>query len=127
VAFGLIGGLVGISVAMLFLNDPEERVHVYLDNSLPLFFCGLIVGCMIGVLMMTGYEDRPRARRTIEVAAFALLCAAVAAPSGWIVGELRFPRMSEKGMGVAAAGGFAFGLLIGAIRRHRPEPESTQS
>jgi hypothetical protein len=127
VVFSLIGGLVGISVAMLFLNDSHARAHVYLDNSLPPFFCGLIVGCMVGVMMMKAYEDRPRTRGAIEVAAFALLCSAIAAPFGWIVGELRFPRISEKGMAVAAAGGLAFGLIVGAVRRHRPEPESTQS
>jgi hypothetical protein len=127
VVFSLIGGLGGISVAMLFLSDPEGRAHVYLDNSLPPFFCGLIVGCMIGVMMMKAYEVRPRIRRTIEVAVFAMLSAAVAAPFGWIAGELQFPRSSEKGMAVAAAGGFAFGLIIGAVRRRCPDPESTQS
>ena len=48
VAFTLIGGSAGICWAMLYCQEPQERAHVYLDDSMPALFGGLFAGCLVG-------------------------------------------------------------------------------
>jgi hypothetical protein len=48
VLFTLIGGAVGICSAMLYRQERGERVHVYLDYSMPLLIGGAFAGCFAG-------------------------------------------------------------------------------
>ena len=44
VAFTVIGGAMGICWAMLYRQEPQERAHVYLDDSFPCLFAGAAAG-----------------------------------------------------------------------------------
>ena len=48
VACKLIGGAAGICLGMLYRQEPGERAHVYLEDSLPLLAGGAVAGCLTG-------------------------------------------------------------------------------
>ena len=46
VAFGLIGGALGVSLAMLLHHQPNDCHRVYIDDSVPIAFLGGALGAL---------------------------------------------------------------------------------
>ena len=114
VVFTLVGTLGGVAVAMLRYQQPLERVHVYLDDSLPVAAGGAVLGGLAGVGVMAACERWPRLRRWATVGAASRLAAGIGAPLGWIVGDAAFDdRVPRTGMALGAALGVVVGGLIG--------------
>jgi hypothetical protein len=111
--FTLSGALIGISTAMLYRQEPQERAHVYLEDSLPLCIQGTLAGCVVGLAVMGTYKWINYVRPMIEIVATAVLCASICAPFGWIIGDRQTERVPHDGMVIAASCGFFFGLLVG--------------
>jgi hypothetical protein len=87
VAGTLIGGAVGVCLAMLYRQEPEARAHVYIDDSLPLLLGGAVLGCLAGVCMLALCKWWPWAISPLTVLVMTLLGAAILAPIGWIAGD----------------------------------------
>ena len=123
----LAGAGAGVCGAMLYLHDPRERAHVYLQYSLPVAIAGLVGGAVAGQAVAAACTRRPRLVPAAEVAAATILGAAVVAPLGWIVGDLRAERLGAEGMAIGAVVGAAIGLVLGVVqtrpdRRQLTEP-----
>jgi hypothetical protein len=126
--FTLAGAALGISWAMLYRQEPKERAHVHLDDSMPALVGGAAVGFIIGWAVSGLCRWRPGLRPAVEVLAVALLCGSVAAPIGWIVGDSREVREPRRGMLWGAGAGIAVGLGAGLVQwradRRRAVPSS---
>lgn len=123
----LIGGAAGVSSAMLYRQYPLERAHVHIDDSLPLLVGGAALGGLAGACVFAACRRWPRVVPALTVLATTALGAAIAAPLGWIAGDLRMERMPRQGMSAGAAVGAVGGLLVGLAqslvdwRRRRAE------
>jgi len=128
VACTLIGGAVGICLAMLYHQEPNERAHVYLEDSLPLLVGGLVFGCLGGVCIFAASARWPWLLLGLTMLVMTLLGAAIAAPLGWIAGDTGMERTPREGMAVGAAIGAAGGLVCGGVQllidwlRRRADP-----
>jgi hypothetical protein len=112
----LIGGAVGICLAMLYRQEPIERVHVYLDDSMPFLIGGAIIGCSVGVVVQSACQRWPRLLPTATLLAMTLLGAAISAMFGWIFGDRAFERAPREGMATGAIFGAAGGFVLGVIQ-----------
>lgn len=114
VAFLLVGAAVGISWAMLYRQEPQERAHVYLDDSLPPAMAGAAAGLMFGGAVSAVCRRWPGLNSAVGVLIAALLCASVAAPMGWIVGDSQQERAPCAGMlwGACCGAGVGIGLAL---------------
>jgi hypothetical protein len=137
IVFLLTGAGAGLCVGMLTRNDSEFRVH--LEDSMPLVILGGCAGALLGGGVAAACTCRPRLVRPAGLASIVLLCAAVAAPLGWIVGtevaSARLPRADSKedvqhlpplGMAVGAGIGCVLGLASGVaqVRKDRRRPSA---
>ena len=116
VACAVIGGAAGVCLAMLYRQEPNERAHVYLDDSLPLLAGGAVLGCLAGLCIFAACRRWPWVRSGLTVLVMTVLGAGIAAPFGWIAGDMGRERMPREGMAVGAAIGAAGGLVSGAVQ-----------
>ena len=123
VACTLIGGLAGICLGMLFRQEPNERAHVHLEDSVPFLLGGAVAGCLAGVYVFTACTRWPRAQPLMNILVMTVLGAAISAPIGWMIGDQGMERLARKGMAVGAAigmgGGLSFGILQSLTDRRR--------
>jgi hypothetical protein len=119
VTFSLVGGSVGLCWAMLYLADPNERVHVYLDDSALPVVVGVFLGLLIGWIVSAVIRSRPLLARCAAVLAATLLCAAMGGPIGWIVGDGLQKRSPTEGMNWGAVVGALVGLILGVVHWFR--------
>jgi hypothetical protein len=128
-ACAVIGGAVGVCLAMLYRQEPGERAHVYIEDSLPLLVSGTVVGCFVGVCISAACRRWPRVAPGLTVLVMTVLGAGIVAPLGWIAGDLGSPRMPRVGMAVGAALGAVGGLVSGGVQllidrlRRRAKPD----
>lgn len=130
VAFTLIGGAAGICWAMLYRQEPEERAHVYLNDSSPCLLAGAAAGSLVGLLVLQACTRWSRLLPVITVVASVLMGVGIMAPIGWIAGDSRLKREPQAGMIIGAMIGAAVGLVVGSLqafadhRGRRAEPFS---
>src|SRR5205823_4646802 len=67
VACAVIGGAAGVCLAMLYRQEPNERAHVYLDDSLPLLAGGAVLGCLAGLCIFAACRRWPWVRSGLTV------------------------------------------------------------
>ena len=115
-ACSLIGGGAGVCLAMLYRQEPLERAHVYLDDSLPFFLGGVLGGLLVGVWIHAICLQWPSAMPWLSVPVMTLLGAAILAPVGWIAGDTAVERASREGMLWGALMGAAGGLAAGVVQ-----------
>src|SRR6476660_2699534 len=96
VACALIGGAAVVCLAMLYRQEPQERAHVYLDDSLPLLTSGVILGCLAGVCISALCNRWPRVLPGLTVLVMTVMGAAIVAPFGWIAGDTGRERMPRE-------------------------------
>jgi hypothetical protein len=127
VVFGLVGAGGGVCLAMLYRQDPLARAHIDLDDSLPFFLAGTIVGSLFGCLVSAICNYWPRLVRWAGMSSILLLGAAFTAPLGWIVGDSAAERIPREGMiGGAVVGaipGCVAGIIQLALDRMQPRIE----
>jgi hypothetical protein len=116
IVFGLVGAGSGVSLAMLYRQEPMERAHVYIDDSLPFFLAGAMVGCLFGGLVLAICTCCPRLVRGAGMSSIILLGAAFTAPLGWIVGDSAAERVPQDGMIGGAVVGAVLGCVVGVIQ-----------
>jgi hypothetical protein len=127
IIFLLIGAGVGLSVGMLTHNKSPYQVHF--DESLPLMFLGSFAGVLVGCGVTGACVCWPWLVRPLGLVSTALLCAAFAAPLGWIVGtgvasdRLPHAEVEEEvgylpplGLAVGASVGATMGLALGVMQ-----------
>jgi hypothetical protein len=117
VACTLIGAALGICAGMLYHQYPLERAHVDLDDSMPLFIRGAILGCIAGAVVFAICERWTGLLPAASVLALILLGATATAPFGWIIGDMREDQQPRKGMIYGAAIGAVIGLTLGLIQQ----------
>jgi hypothetical protein len=131
VVFTLAGAATGVCLAMLYRQDYQERATVHLDDSRPFVVLGAAAGALVGYGVSAACARWPKLVRITTVTSAALLGAAITAPLGWIVGDLRTERSAREGMAVGAAAGgvlgFALGLAQVLLDRWRPSGEASQN
>ena len=88
VACAVIGGAAGVCLAMLYRQEPNERAHVYLDDSLPLVDGGAAVGCLVGQCIFVACMRWPWVVPCLTLLVMTVLGAGIVAPFGWIAGDL---------------------------------------
>jgi hypothetical protein len=131
VVYALVGAGCGVCFAMLLWQEPVERAHVFLDDSVHLALPGLVAGALAGVAASAACSRWPGAAPGVSMASTALLGASIAAPLGWIVGDLLDGRFAREGMAVGALVGFCLGLVFAAAqarqdgRRRTPDARPT--
>src|SRR5262249_26819527 len=126
--FALIGAASGISVGMLFFHVPGED-RVYIEVGLSAMLAGACIGVAIGQAVSQVCSRKPKLVPFAGSTSFVLLCAALAAPLGWIAGgivshtrvwftemEGRFPEPQVLGMAAGAALGGFVGITLGGIQ-----------
>ena len=121
----LVGASGGVCGAMLYRQDPGEWARVHLGDSLPLALAGLVGGAAAGGVVGRACARWPRVVPAVGVGAAALLGAALAAPLGWIAGDLGTERLARQGMAAGAGVGAVVGLVfgLGQLRLdRRPSP-----
>jgi len=129
VACAVIGGAAGVCLALLYRQEPNERAHVYLDDSLPLLVSGAVLGCLVGACIFAACSRWPWVLPGLIVLVMTVMGAAIVAPFGWIAGDMGRARMPREGMAVGAAIGAAGGLVCGGVQllidwlRHRTDPD----
>jgi hypothetical protein len=124
VVFTLAGAATGVCLAMLFRQEPEERAHVYIDDSLPFVVSGATAGALAGYGVLAACARWPKLVQIATVASAALLGAVMTAPLGWIVGDLGAERLAREGMAVGAGAGGLLGFALGMIQmRQDSSPE----
>src|SRR5258708_6004102 len=96
--FALVGAGVGICLAMLFRNAPDERSHVYIDDSMPFFIGGCIGGVLVGCVVSAACARWAALNPALGMVSTVLLGAAMTAPLGWIVGDEATGRFPVTGM-----------------------------
>jgi hypothetical protein len=116
VVFTLIGAGTGVCLAMLFHQDPSERAHVYIGDSLPFAIGGIVLGTLVGCGVSAACTRWPRLLWPLGVVSVTLLGAAMTAPIGWILGDSGAERFPREGMTIGAAVGAALGLVLGAVQ-----------
>jgi hypothetical protein len=116
VVFTLLGAAVGICLAMLYRQEPQERAHVYLDDSMPLVLLGAVAGALVGCGVSAACARWPGLVRIATVAFAALLGAAITAPLGWILGDMGAERLPREGMAAGAGIGGVMGLALGVAQ-----------
>jgi hypothetical protein len=116
IVFAVVGASVGLSLAMLFRQDPRERAHVPLDDSMPFFVWGTVAGCGFGCMVVVVCACWPRLVPVAGMVALTLLGAAVGAPLGWIEGDSGVERLPQYGMICGVAVGAVLGAGIGVIQ-----------
>ena len=102
VIFTLVGAGGGICLAMLYRQEPQERAHVHLDDSLPLVLLGAVTGSLAGSGVPAICARWPRFVQVAGVVSVTLLCTAITAPLGWIIGDMGKERLPHEGMTVGA-------------------------
>jgi hypothetical protein len=116
VAFTLIGGAIGICWAMLYRQEPQERAHVYLDDSFPCLCAGAAAGFLVGLIVFTACARWPALLSIATVVIATLLGAGIIAPIGWIAGDSGIDRQPRQGMMNGAVTGAAIGLILGVLQ-----------
>jgi hypothetical protein len=101
---------------MLYRQEPNERAHVYIDDSLPLLANGAVLGCLVGVCIFAACRRWPWVLPGLTVLVMTVMGAAIMAPFGWIAGDMVRARMPREGMAIGAAIGAAGGLLSGGVQ-----------
>jgi hypothetical protein len=114
--FPMVGAGAGVCWAMHYRYDNAERARVSLEASGPLALLGLIVGAGVGGVVRSAAERWPRIAPAVVVLSAGLLAAALAAPLGWIVGDMTASRAGNAGMLIGAVGGALVGLIVGATQ-----------
>lgn len=116
VAFLLIGAGTGVSLAMLYRQDPRDQARVAIDDSLPFALSGAAAGGFLGCGVMGVYRLWRRLRPLVELLALTLLGGAAAAPIGWIIGDSNVGRMSLEAMTRGAMFGAMIGFSLGIMQ-----------
>jgi hypothetical protein len=112
----LAGTSAGVCWAMLFRHSTNEPARVSLEDSRPPALIGLFAGAAVGGLLRAACSRWPRVAPGASVIASGLLGAALMAPLGWIVGDMRAGRFGEAGMFIGIMGGALTGLAVGAVQ-----------
>jgi hypothetical protein len=116
VAFTFIGGAAGILWAMLYRQEPQERAHVYLEDSFPAAFVGAAAGCLIGVIVFAACARWPGLLSAASLVVAIFLGAGIMAPMGWIAGDSGSQRLPREGMRNGAMAGAGIGLVAGVLQ-----------
>jgi hypothetical protein len=127
VAFLLIGASAGICWGMLERHDAAERAHVHWEESVPRAIAGGIAGALAGWAVAGACTKRPSLAAAATVVTGLSLGAAIAAPLGWIVGDMRQNRVGAMGMAIGAVVGAVIGMVCGvaqSFQEGRREAES---
>ncbi|HXD85424.1 MAG TPA: hypothetical protein VN641_02950 [Urbifossiella sp.] len=102
---------------MIFLSDPEGRVMI--DQGMLMVVGGGMLGAAIGVLARSQYLRMKRGQRIACLAMMTFLGACVAAPIGWLSGNVgaktsyELKKRSADRMGWGIALGSGIGLFLG--------------
>lgn len=91
--FAACGGLIGISVGMIWFSNQDGRVVI--EDGFRLLMCGSILGVVAGVGARRIYSRLKRGRSAAYILAMMLLVGSIGAPVGWIAGEATAPRAGE--------------------------------
>jgi hypothetical protein len=114
VAFTLVGAAGGICWAMLY--RASGILYVYIGDSLPPALAGAYVGLMVGWTIAEVCRKWSWLRPAVEVLTATLLCGSMAAPLGWIAGDIPHQRDPRSGMLWGAVCGAVVGLGVGLVQ-----------
>src|SRR5262249_28202295 len=121
------GAGVGLSVGMLTHNEPPYQIHF--DDSVPWMLLGGFSGMLVGCGVTGACARWSRLVRPMGLISTVLLCTALAAPLGWIVGtgvaskrlphadvEADVQHLPPLGLAIGAGVGATMGLALGVMQ-----------
>lgn len=118
--FAIIGGLIGISVGMIWFADRESELgRVDINTGAVVLIVGASFGSLLGVGAKRVYSGIGHTRTAFFLLTLALLGGSIGAPIGWIAGSLNpqsreeFEQLSTSRMLWGTAIGAGIGLVFG--------------
>jgi hypothetical protein len=96
--------------------EPQERAHVYLEDSFPCLCAGAGAGFIVGLIAFKACARWPPLLSIATVVIPSLLCAGIVAPMGWIAGDNGIHRQPREGMMKGAVTGAVIGLVLGVLQ-----------
>ena len=121
--FAVVGGLIGISIGMIWLSDTAGNVK--LETGVPLLIGGLFFGAVAGAGLKAIYSRMGRGKAVVFILVVTILAGRIGAPIGWVAGFITEFGYREQvsvsrmmwGAIIGAGVGFLLGLSEVLFRR----------